>query len=346
MTQTEQIILEEGTLNNTSWNTVKKIIQSGINTVGDLARQTPHQLSTMSGVGEDTCEKYIGIALDMIDDNIITGAQLLDKIRNRHKLTTGSRAVDEILRSKDDIKYGRPGGIEEGTITEVSGSNGSGKTQLMHRLAVNTQLPTDLGGLDGKVMWLDSEDTFRPDRIIEICESCGYDDGDYLEGILYKRTLSSVHQQKIISALPRVCQEDDVRLVIVDSMMAHLRAEYVGRGMLAARQHVLGDMLQKLVKLASNHGIAVIYTNQVMDKPTPYGNPTEAIGGHVMGHASSLRLFIRKGRKGIRVMKVMKSPYLPEREAPFLLTDKGVEDTPDQAKRFREIDEEEEERDS
>ena len=329
MADTKQIELTDGLIPGTSWATMKKIVASGISTVGDLARQTPTTLSEQSGVGEDTCEKYIASALDMINEGYITGEQLWDRMKNRRKLTTGSKAVDEILRSDEDRKRGVPGGIEESTTTEISGENGSGKTQVMHQLAINAQLPETEGGLGGKVVWIDTENTFRPDRIIQICEARGLDGMQMLRGIIYEEAYHAVHQLSIVAKLPKLCQDLEIKLVIIDSMISHLRAEYIGRGTLAGRQQLLNDILQRLGKISQNHGLTVIYTNQIMDKPTAYGDPQKAVGGNIMGHASTLRLNIKKGRQGARVMQVKKSPYLPENEAVFLITESGIQDTED-----------------
>lgn len=326
MSLTEQIEITEGLIQGTSWPSMKKVINSGITTVGDLARQTPQQLADQSGVGKDTCEKYINLALDMIDIGYITGDQLWDKMKGRRRLSTGSRAVDEILRSEEDLRHNRLGGIEESTTTEVSGKEGAGKTQLMHMFAVNAQLPYEQGGLDGNVVWLDTENTLRPDRIIQICRTRGYDMEKILKGITYIEAVHSLHQRSIIAKLPQLCHERNIRLIIVDSMMAHLRNEYPGRGLLAERQQLLADILQRLDKISRNHRLTVVYTNQVMDRPVAYGDPEKAVGGHVMGHAATLRLHIRQGRQGKRVMHVTKSPYLPEREAVFMITDAGIED--------------------
>ena len=328
MADTKQIELTDGLIPGTSWTTMKKIVASGISTVGDLARQTPTTLSAQSSVGEDTCEKYISLALDMINEGYITGEQLWDRMKNRRKLTTGSQAVDEILRSDEDRKRGVPGGIEESTTTEISGENGSGKTQVMHQLAINAQLPESEGGLGGKVVWIDTENTFRPDRIIQICQARGLDGMQMLRGIIYEEAYHAIHQLSIVAKLPKLCQDNDVKLVIIDSMIAHLRAEYIGRGTLAGRQNILGDILQRLGKISQNHNLTVIYTNQIMDKPTAYGDPQKAVGGNIMGHASTLRLNIKKGRQGARIMQVKKSPYLPENEAVFLITESGIEDVP------------------
>lgn len=334
MSETEQIILEDGILAGTSWATVQKIIKSGINTVGDLARQTPHSLSEQSGVGEDTCEKYIDIAIKLIQEGFITAEQLWERIKNRRKMHTGSYAVDEILRSDDDRERGAIGGVESQVITEIAGEKGAGKTQLSHQLAVNAQLSYEEGGLEGNVVWIDTENTFRPDRIAQICQHRGYDTTKILRGIYYEEVFNAKHQLDIISRLPKMCQEQNVKLVVVDSMIAQLRSEYTGRGTLAERQQLLSDMLNRLGKICQNHGLTVVFTNQVMSKPDGYGDPIEAVGGNVMGHKPVCRLFIRRGRQGTRVMKVTKSPYLPENEAVFMITEKGIEDTDDNKKRY------------
>lgn len=329
--QTEQIILEEGILNNTKWPTVEKIVKAGINTVGDLARQTPYKLAEQSGVGESTCEKYITIAIGMVEEGYITGSQLLERIGNRKRLTTSSSEIDEMLRPEEEEKTGKRGGIESDTITEIAGEEGMGKTQVAHQLAVNVQLPVEEGGLEGKCFWVSTENTFRPERITQICKYREHDVKKTLDNILYKEAFNTVHQQKIISQLPQVCQEHNVKLVVVDSMMSHLRSEYIGRAMLSSRQQTLSDMLQRLNKLAQQQHIVIVYTNQVMGNPSGYGSQAKAIGGHIMGHAGNLRLFIRRGRtkssgQPTRFMKITKSPYLPEREAPFMITERGIED--------------------
>ena len=338
---TKQILIQDGIIKGTSWSSMKKVIASGINTVGDLARQTPTTLSDQSGVGIDTCETYIATALNMINEGGITGEQLWDRLKNRRKLTTGSKAIDEILRSDDDRERGKPGGIEEQTTTEIGGEKGAGKTQIMHMLAINAQLPYEEGGLGGKVVWIDTEGTFRPDRIIQICKSRGLDGMEMLRGILYEEAYHAQHQLTIVSKLPKLCQDYDVKLIIIDSMIAHLRGEYIGRGMLADRQQLLGDILQRLGKISQNHKITTVYTNQVMSKPTGYGDPTEVVGGNIMGHAATLILFIRKGRQGTRVMKVTKSPYLPECQAVFIITEAGIEDTEDNLKKWKKTEEKE-----
>lgn len=295
-------------------------MKAGILTVNDLAKQMPYKLADRAGIGESTAEEAINQAIKIVNKGYMLGTQLHEDLKKRKRLTTGSYALDKILG----------GGLESGTTNEVAGKNGSGKTQLMHMIAITTQLPEEQGGLGGEVAWIDTEETFRPDRILQICETRGLDGEKMLEGIHVAQAYNTQHQRMLTEELTRVCQEHPVKLIIVDSMMAHLRSEYIGRGMLARRQNVLSDMLQEIGKVVQTHGITAVYTNQVMDNPAvTYANPEKAVGGHIMGHAGTIRIHIRKGRNEKRVAKVVKSPYLPEHEAVFLVNEYGVQDTED-----------------
>ena len=313
----EQITLEAGTLKGVTEPTIKKIVDAGVSTVGALARQIPNDLAERAGIGKDTAEKAISKALELIDVGFIDGLTLYEQRKDRTLLTTGSKALDELLG----------GGIQSTTTTEFSGREGSGKTQICHTLAVLAQQPVDDGGLDGDVVWIDTEGTFMPERIMQIAEARGYDPDITLSRIQHGQAHTSIHQRALIEQLDGICHSRNIKLIIVDSMMAHLRAEYLGRGTLAERQNVLNDMLQKLAKTCQTYKITAIYTNQVMDNPAiMYGNPEKAVGGHIMGHAATTRIQIRKGKDNKRVFKLDKSPYLPEGEAVIVITEKGIED--------------------
>lgn len=316
MTETTPLTAEA--LTGTSKPTVQKIIDAGVTTLEDLSRENPKLLAKATGMGEDTAERAITTALRLVSEGYITGQQQHDKMQNRKRLHTGSTALDTMLG----------GGIEENTTTEIAGKNGAGKTQLVHQLAVNVQLPVEEGGLGGQVAWIDTEGTFRPERILEICRNRGLDGPKFLEGILYGEAYHAGHQKILIEQLSEQCVEHNVKLVIVDSMMAHLRSEYLGRGMLSERQVLLGDMLQRLAKIAQVHGLTVVYTNQMMDDPAALFQKAagKAVGGNIMGHAATTRMEIRKGRLEKRIIALTKSPYLPEGEAVIRITERGVED--------------------
>lgn len=314
---TELIDLEPGILRGVTAPTIKKILDAGITTVEGLARQTPKQLAESAGIGEDTAESAISKAITLISRGYITGSQLHEETKNRTRLTTGSKLLDDLLG----------GGVESETTLEISGQEGSGKTQICHTLAVRAQLPIEEGGLDGMVLWIDTENTFHSERIIEIAESLGLDPEVVLDNIIIGRAYSTPHQKMLINQLEKQCHDNNVKLIVIDSMMAHLRSEYVGRGMLAERQNELGQMLHRVAKVCRTYKITAVYTNQVMDNPgVLYGNPEKSVGGHIMGHAATTRIHIRKAKDPKRIILLMKSPYLPYGEAPIIISSMGIED--------------------
>jgi len=313
----EQTPLEPGVLPGVTKPTITKIRKTNIVTVESLAAQTPPQLAADAGIGQDTASSAITKARTYLHSGFITGDQLLDKLSTRTRLTTGSKAVDKILG----------GGIESETTTEVAGPNGVGKTQLMHMLAITAQRPAEQGGLDGRVAWIDTEGTFRPERILEICRLRELDGGATLRGIYHGLARSTDEQKKLIKQLYSLCPENNIKLIIVDSMIGHLRGEYLGRGTLSARQNELGGMLQTLMKVAMSTKTTVIYTNQIISDPGKmFGNPDKPTGGNIMGHAATTRVQIRRSRQDKRVLTLTKSAYLPAAEALFRITPAGIED--------------------
>jgi DNA repair protein RadA len=219
------------------------------------------------------------------------------------------------------------GGFETQSICEVFGEFGSGKTQIGHQLAVNTILPTSQGGLNGEVFYIDTEDTFRPERIAQMAEAVGMDPQDALDRIHVARAYNSAHQMLLVDEIKRMAKSIDVKLVIVDSLTSHFRAEYVGRGMLASRQQKLNKHLKELKQLSDVQNALVLVTNQVMSNPAAlWGDPTKAIGGHIVGHASTFRLYLRKSKGGRRIARLIDSPNLPEGEAVFTVTAEGLKD--------------------
>ena len=165
--------LEPGVLTGPTAPTIEKIKKAGILTVEDLAIQTPSQLAERASMGKDTAEKAIRKALDHVSRGYVTGKQLHDELGLRTRLTTGSTVLDNLLG----------GGIESETTTEIIAEKGSGKTQMCHTLAVLAQLPIEEGGLNGEVAWIDTEDTFRPDRITKIANTLSLNSDKILSGI-------------------------------------------------------------------------------------------------------------------------------------------------------------------
>ena len=194
-------------------------------------------------------------------------------------------------------------------------------------MCIRDSLPTEQGGLGGEVFYIDTEDTFRPERITQMAEGMGLDPSEVLERIHVARAYNSAHQMLLVDEIQRMGRSIDVRLIIVDSLTSHFRAEYLGRGMLAARQQKLNRHLKDLKKLADVNNALVLVTNQVHSKPDAmWGDPTKPIGGHIVGHASTFRLYLRKSKGGRRIARLVDSPNLPDGEAVFNVTSEGLRD--------------------
>jgi DNA repair protein RadA len=242
---------------------------------------------------------------------------MLEKRKIVKKITTGSTALDDLLG----------GGIETQAISEFYGEFGSGKTQIVHQTAVTVQLPEDEGGLGKGVVFIDSENTFRPERIIQMAEGRGLDPEKILENIQVARAYNSADQILWAEKAAEMVQSGDIALIIVDSLTSQFRADYVGRGTLADRQQKLNRHMHTLQRAGDLNNIAVVVTNQVMAKPdTFFGDPTAPIGGHIVGHTSTFRLYLRKSKGGKRVARLMDSPNLPDGEAIFMVTQEGIRD--------------------
>jgi DNA repair protein RadA len=241
----------------------------------------------------------------------------LERRSKVEKISTGSKAFDELMG----------GGFETGAITEIFAEFGAGKTQMGHILSVNaTQLNEEK---EPYVVYIDTENTFRPERIKELCEAKGIDADYVLKHIKVARAFNSDHQMLLAEKVEDLINKEklNVKLVVVDSLTAHFRAEFIGRGTLAERQQKLNKHMHTLLRLADTHNLCVYVTNQVMAKPDQFfGDPTAAIGGHIVGHASTFRIYLRKGKKGSRVAKLVDSPNLPEGEVNFYVESGGLRD--------------------
>ena len=298
--------------------TAEKLREAGFEELLAIAVMSPMELAEQAELGEAVSSKIIQAAKKLANiGGFISGNALLERRKTVQKLTSGTSAMDELLG----------GGFETQSICEVFGEFGSGKTQIGHQLAVNTILPTSQGGLNGEVFYIDTEDTFRPERIAQMAEAVGMDPQDALDRIHVARAYNSAHQMLLVDEIKRMAKSIDVKLVIVDSLTSHFRAEYVGRGMLASRQQKLNKHLKELKQLSDVQNALILVTNQVMSNPAAlWGDPTKAIGGHIVGHASTFRLYLRKSKGGRRIARLIDSPNLPEGEAVFTVTAEGLKD--------------------
>jgi DNA repair protein RadA len=297
--------------------TAEKLREAGFKTVEAIAVAHPAELKEAAGIGESAALKIINAARESLQMGFMTGIEVLEKRKTMRKITTGSKSLDELLG----------GGIETQAITEFFGEFGSGKTQVCHQLAVNVQLPEDEGGLGKSAFYLDTENTFRPERIIQMAEGTGRDPHEILENIIVARAYNSDHQMLLIEKAEDIIREKNIGLIVVDSLTSHFRSDYTGRGMLSDRQQKLNRHMHTLQKLSDIYNLAVVVTNQVMMRPDFFfGDPTAPIGGHVVGHSSTFRIYLRKSKAGKRVARLIDSPNLPEGEAIFTVTKDGIRD--------------------
>lgn len=296
-----------------------KLESAGIFDLMSLAVMSPAALGDAAGLGAAAARKAIIAARDMLELGFSDGLEFAKKRSNMAYITTGSKNLDELLGGK---------GIESKAITEAFGAYGSGKTQLGLSLAVNVQLPLEKGGSAGKAVFIDTEGTFRPSRVKQIAEGLGANPEMVLKNILVARAFNSDHQMLLLEKVGELIKKGEpIKLMIIDSLTAHFRAEYSGRGQLADRQQKLNRYMHDLMKLAETYNLAVYVTNQVMANPAQlFGDPTTAIGGNIVGHASTYRLYLRRAKAGSRVAKLIDSPSLPDGEAVYFVTNEGIKD--------------------
>ncbi|MFX1298911.1 MAG: DNA repair and recombination protein RadA [Promethearchaeota archaeon] len=295
----------------------EKLKEAGLNNYEAISVASPKEIAASTGIGEATAQKIILSARSKLNIGFMTAEKLYDDRKKIRRLTTGSEKLDGLLG----------GGIETRAITEVYGEFRTGKTQMAHQICVTVQLPVDQEGLNGTALYIDSEGTFRPERLLQIAERYKLDGEKILKNVFYARAYNSAHQVVIVDTAPKLIQENNIKLLIVDSVMSHFRAEYIGRGTLSERQQKLNHFIHKLLQVAEAYNVAVFITNQVMDSPGVFfGDPTRPVGGHVLAHSSTYRLYLRKSKGNKRVARLVDSPCLPEGEALFEITEQGIED--------------------
>ncbi|RLE89044.1 MAG: DNA repair and recombination protein RadA [Thermoprotei archaeon] len=298
--------------------TAQKLRQAGFTTIRDIAYSSAHELAEVIG-SEERAMSIIRSAQRLLGYGklFITAKEYYEERKRIAYISTGVRALDDLLE----------GGIETRAITELIGEFGAGKTQLCHQLAVMVQLPREEGGLEAKALYIDTEGTFRPERIVSIARYRGIDPEQALENIIYARAYNSDHQMLLVDEAKKLIDEENIKIVLVDSLIAHFRAEYPGRENLAARQQKLNKHIMQLARLAAVYDVAVVVTNQVLAAPDVFfGNPLKPAGGNVVAHGCTYRIWLRKGKEGKRIARIIDSPKHAEKEAVFLIADEGVVD--------------------
>jgi len=298
--------------------TLSKLIDSGFSSLESIAFTPASIIREESGLGEKTTEKIIEASMKQLNVGFKSAKELWNQRRNLAQITTGSQELDALLS----------GGIETGSVIEFFGEYRTGKTQIMHQLCVNVQLPEEQGGLEGAALYIDTEGTFRPERIIQMAEALDLDHKKVLKNVVFGRAYNSDHQILLIKEAANLIKKKNIKLIVVDSLIGHFRSEYVGRGTLADRQQTINQHLHDLLRLCDIYPeLAIAITNQVQARPNVfYGNPIKAAGGNIIAHGCTIRIYLRKGKGEQRVAKVVDAPHLPEGEAVFSITEEGITD--------------------
>ncbi|MEM4718413.1 MAG: DNA repair and recombination protein RadA [Desulfurococcaceae archaeon] len=299
----------------------EKLEGAGYISAWTLAVSRPEEISEKTGIPLTTIQKIVENARRLLGIRFKTAKEVKEERLSIRKITTGSKQLDDLMG----------GGVETKTITEFFGEYGTGKTQVCHQLSVNVQLPLERGGLSGNAVYIDTEGTFRWERVEAMARALGLDPDKVMDSIYYIRAYNSDHQMQLIDELFSFVPKNSVKLVVIDSVTSHFRAEYPGREHLAERQQKLNAHLHQLLRLAEAYNIAIVVTNQVMARPDVfYGDATSPVGGHVLAHVPGVRVYLRKARGNKRIARVVDAPHLPEAEAVFAITDEGIRDIEEQ----------------
>ena len=294
--------------------TADKLSDCGFTDPVSIAVATPGELVEAAGISETVARKMINWCRQNMNMGFETGNDVMTRREKVIKISTGVDDFDAMLG----------GGFETGSIVECFGEFGSSKTQIAHVLCVQMikKFPK------AYAVYVDTEKTFRPERIIELANGAGLDPKKVLKQIKVAKAYNSDHQMLLVEKVEELVLKDelDIKLLIIDSLTSHFRAEFVGRGTLSVRQQKLNKHMHTMSKLADIHNLCVYVTNQVMSKPDSFfGDPTAAIGGHIVAHSSTFRMYLRKGKKGCRVAKLIDSPNLPDAECAFMVTTDRLE---------------------
>ncbi|MHA1451117.1 MAG: DNA repair and recombination protein RadA [Candidatus Hodarchaeales archaeon] len=300
-----------------------KKLASSYSSLSMVAIIAPQELAKELNISLKMAKHIVTTARGKIGINPITAVELLEKQLDRRNLTTGSQKLDEILG----------GGVQTGSITEFSGAFSSGKTQIAFQLSINAQMSEDFGGLNGSVYFIDTESTFSPKRVFEIAKNVENskkitDAKTALTKIYISKAFNAQHQVELVKKADRMIGEKNIKLLIIDSIASHFRAEFLGKDMLSKRQQVLMAHAEMLQKYADSYGIAIVVTNQVIGNFDTFfdGSAVEPALGLAWAHRPAHRILLRKSKGTARIARIFDSPELPEREALFYINERGITD--------------------
>jgi len=267
--------------------TAEKLREAGYDTMMSIAAASAGELVDAAGVGEETAAKIIASARDAMQMGFESATIVLKKRGAVGKITTGSKTLDELLG----------GGIETQAITETHGAFGSGKSQLAHQLAVTVQLPKEKGGLGGRAIFIDSEQTFRPERIIEMAEGLGLEPKKVLENILVARAYNSISGNEPVSIL----NDNEFHNISMDNAIKRAKGHEITAFAFNPKN---GQIKPSKVTQAISHKIGGEKT--LYKFTTVYGREISVTSSH------SLFQGIRKGKQGNPTKRREKNNMRPE----------------------------------
>lgn len=308
-------------LNDIGPATKSSLKEAGFRSIKDLVIRGPIDIAEATGIAVEKCTFLCNRARELLEDigvfdkPFITANQLYEKRKSEYRITTGSKNLDELLG----------GGIETRAITELYGEFGTGKSQICHTLCLTVQETEDKHNIS-RALYVDTENTFRPERIASIASARKIDPNHALENVIVAKAYNSSHQEVIIQESANIINLHNIKIMIVDSIVSHYRAEFLGRSFLSERQQRINRLLHILLRIAETCKIAVVITNQIQSSPDAiFGDPNKATGGNVMAHTSTYRIYLKKAGKN-RIARMVDSPYHSEREVLFTINEQGVGD--------------------
>jgi DNA repair protein RadA len=295
---------------------------SGFRSLKDLVVRGPVDISEATGMDFEKSAVLCNRARQILEEagvlekSFVTARNLYDKRLRAERISTGSKNLDNLLG----------GGVETRAVTEIFGEYGTGKTQICHTLCVIVSREGTHGGLASKAIYVDTESTFRPERIVSICNARNIESGPVLDSIIVAKAYNTAHQELIIDEIGSIIDTNKVKLLVVDSAVAHYRAEFLGRATLSERQQKLNKFMHILLRISETYGAAVVITNQIQSSPDPvFGDIFRPTGGNVVAHTSTYRLYLKRAGRN-RIARMVDSPYHPETEVVFALSEKGATD--------------------
>jgi len=316
-----EAIFEIDKLNDIGPATKTSLKEAGFRSIKDLVIRGPTDIAEATGIAIEKCTLLCNRAREILEDigvldkPFTTANKIYEKRKSEYRISTGSKNLDELL----------DGGIETRAITELYGEYGTGKTQICHTLCVTVQQSKEEDNIS-RALYIDTENTFRPERIASIASARKIDPSVALENVIVAKAYNSSHQEVIIQESPNVINLHNIRIMIVDSIVSHYRAEFLGRSVLSERQQRINRLLHILLRIAETCKISVVITNQIQSSPDAiFGDPNKATGGNVMAHTSTYRLYLKKAGKN-RIARMVDSPYHSEREILFALNEQGIGD--------------------